>query len=825
MIPRNTTAARIALLTLLAPGAAHALTFEVPLGDDAMAGTLNTAVTVGVGVRTEGRATDLIGKSNLDPGVCTGPDGAYQSCQGLFKNQIYPAQRLVAAPGAASLNNDDGNLNYGRGKPFSAPGKVTSDLTLHLGDYGLFTRFLYFYDAVNNSFTEYHPNRLTSANYLQAGRESPAGAAPPSGRPWGQPGPSGGRLSYGPGAEVTNRRSDGEVLRQVGTDFQLLDAAFFGTLPLPGERELTFKVGRQAVSWGESTTLVLHSVSQANPVNANNFYRIGRTIEEVFQPVNMIYAGFEPLPQWSLEAFYQLEWRTLEAPAPGSYFADLDLGTNNAVDHANSSTGGVAEDPEQVGRPLDSPLSGLSNTTATLTRLPDREPDAHGQFGVALKRYFEELGSGTEVGAYYLNYHSRLPIASFYATHASCARREGNAQGLDATDAATFAEVCDDIPFSHATANPQQPEAQYATDSAAALDSARFQLEYPEDIHLFGLSFNTTVGDYSIQGEVAYRPNQPLQVDLQDLAFAAFGPTLTRCHDESIGCVGSAELGNAGFGYAADGSIVDYGSSDFTIADGSNPYPDLINVGIGHVPGAARAFPSFVVPYRGGTVGDNAPCAPGMSDADYGPGIDCYIRGYERLATYNFNLGTTRVLGPNENPFAADQIIWVSEWGATWVPDLPPLDQLQFEAPGTHYHASAGADGSGADGSRQACSTNPACTYGPDGIRFNPHQQELASFPDPLSWGYRLIGIVSYESVLPGISLRPVVVWSHDVKGTSPGPAGNFVERRKQADLLVETRYKEALSFNVGYTWFFGAGPHNLLRDRDYAQFFVRYQF
>ncbi|RJF96435.1 DUF1302 family protein [Oleomonas cavernae] len=155
----------------------------------------------------------------------------------------------------------------------------------------------------------------------------------------------------------------------------------------------------------------------------------------------------------------------------------------------------------------------------------------------------------------------------------------------------------------------------------------------------------------------------------------------------------------------------------------------------------------------------------------------------------------------------------------------PALDQLQLEAPGTYYHASAGADGSGADGSRQACSLNPACSVGADGIRFNPHQEDLKGFADEWSWGYRVIGLFTYENVLPSIGLRPTLIWSQDVGGTSPGPGGNFVEGRKQADLMLETRYKDALSFTVGYTWFTGGGRYNLMRDRDYLQFFARYQF
>jgi hypothetical protein len=74
-------------------------------------GTLNNTFTVGAQMRMEHRAVDLIGKANLDQGVCA---GIYQSCQGLFKDQIYPSIQLRDAPGAPSMRADNGDLNYDR---------------------------------------------------------------------------------------------------------------------------------------------------------------------------------------------------------------------------------------------------------------------------------------------------------------------------------------------------------------------------------------------------------------------------------------------------------------------------------------------------------------------------------------------------------------------------------------------------------------------------------------------------------------------------------------------------------------------------------------
>jgi len=76
---------------------AQAITFDI--GD--ISGTLNTQMTLGAGIRMEDRAVDLVGKANLDPGVCGGPSAANQSCQGVIKDQTHPG-RALALPQCAT---------------------------------------------------------------------------------------------------------------------------------------------------------------------------------------------------------------------------------------------------------------------------------------------------------------------------------------------------------------------------------------------------------------------------------------------------------------------------------------------------------------------------------------------------------------------------------------------------------------------------------------------------------------------------------------------------------------------------------------------------
>ena len=106
-----------------------------------------------------------------------------------------------------------------------------------------------------------------------------------------------------------------------------------------------------------------------------------------------------------------------------------------------------------------------------------------GQFGIACHVLVQPLNA-TEFGFFFIQYHSRLPVIS---------AKTGNRDGLAGND--------------------------YA-------GSARYIVEFPEDIHVFGASFNTMLKESGIalQGEYSFRPDMPLQVDANELISAIFTP-------------------------------------------------------------------------------------------------------------------------------------------------------------------------------------------------------------------------------------------------------------------------------------------------------------
>ncbi|WP_448652903.1 DUF1302 domain-containing protein [Pseudomonas fluorescens] len=83
------------------------------------------------------------------------------------------------------------------------------------------------------------------------------------------------------------------------------------------------------------------------------------------------------------------------------------------------------------------------------------------------------------------------------------------------------------------------------------------------------------------------------------------------------------------------------------------------------------------------------------------------------------------------------------------------------------------------------------------------------------SWGYRARAIWEYPDVFAGVNLKPNVAWSHDVKGYSPGPGGNFEEGRKAVSLGVDAEYQNTYTVGLNYTNFFG-GKFTTVDDRDF---------
>ena len=194
-------------------------------------------------------------------------------------------------------------------------------------------------------------------------------------------------------------------------------------------------------------------------------------------------------------------------------------------------------------------------------------PPDSGQYGFNLKYFAPDFNNGTEFGLFFLNYHSRLPLISgmtgtqagvgnaFGALNAVGAAAQALAAGLPAAAAIATAANLGVARSAAAGGNLSLATAtQYATigantqiaggdvtNQASNIATHEYALtagyftEYPEDIKLIGLSFNTQLqwGGIALQGEVAYRQDVPLQFDDVELLFARAHAVRTGSGDPS----------------------------------------------------------------------------------------------------------------------------------------------------------------------------------------------------------------------------------------------------------------------------------------------------
>ena len=97
--------------------------------------------------------------------------------------------------------------------------------------------------------------------------------------------------------------------------------------------------------------------------------------------------------------------------------------------------------------------------------------------------------------------------------------------------------------------------------------------------------------------------------------------------------------------------------------------------------------------------------------------------------------------------------------------------------------------------------------------------------PTEDSWGYRLIGQLSYNNIFGGLNLSPRVVFTHDVDGVTPSPFGTFTEDRMSLSFGLGASFIRAWSADLSYTNFLNGGDDNLLNDRDFVKLNISYSF
>jgi hypothetical protein len=473
------------LAAVLAPGAAFAVNFGSEDGD--FYGSWDTTVTFGQAWRVQAADEDIIATS--------------------------------AGGNGRGPNDDDGTQNFETGT-VSRLLKLTSELELNYKRVGAFVRGSGFYDE------EIEDQQRARTPLSEASEDL------------------------------------------VGSRLELLDAFVWGNFDL-GTMPAEIRAGEQVLSWGEST-FIQNSINVINHVDVSAIRVPGAELREALLPQGLVSFSLGTTKNTSVEAFYQYEWDDTEPEPVGSYFSSNDFAPDGG-EFVTLGFGAVSD----LGTDFSSLGGSFFPRFRRVGRDPTRHPEDGGQYGLAFRLFAPDLSNGTDFGFYFINYHSRLPLISARTgTQAGIGNAAGAAtavggaaQGLaaglsfDSAVAAaaqaavgTAASLGGDLSLAEATeratiganaalggGNVAGIAGDFAQHEYA--QTAGYFTEFPEDIQLYGMSFNTQVGTTGIalQGEVSYRDDVPLQFDDVEVLFAALSPL-----DSAIGGGNLAEFGQLG---------------------------------------------------------------------------------------------------------------------------------------------------------------------------------------------------------------------------------------------------------------------------------------
>jgi hypothetical protein len=606
---------------------------------------------------------------------------------------------------ARSCNYDDGTLNYGTGQVSNLFRALTEVQIEYDQRFGVFARADGFYD--------------TKADDTDR-------------------------------TELTSSAKD-----MVEKDVNMLDLFGYARFSI-GDMPAELRVGKQVVNWGEST-FFLTGMASLNHFDVTKLRGAAVNLKAGLLPQELVYFNISPTTNLTLEAFYQWDWDDTEPDPVGSWFSTNDFAVKGG-EFVMLGFGGYGD----LGTDW-TPLGGFFDPNFQhVPRAQGEEPDNGGQYGFAARYFFEKLLGGTEIGLYYANYHSRLPVLSGRTgTQAGFGNAVGVATAASATAFSLASGQSFDAAVSTGTAAGAQRAASLGGDistselsswatvgantflgggdveslgSALATDqfgkTASFRTEFPEDIQIYGLSFATNIFGLSWQGEYTYKKDTPLQQDDVELLFAALSPL------DAIGMEGCA------------------------------------------------TNPKAVGPL--GCYNQNGPKQ-----------IDQRVQGWREKDVSQFQTTFTWFGDPM---LGADLPLIVAEAAFTQVHGFEDKSSggpngwgLRYDAPGTFISGNAPL---------------ASAHYG--------EVEPNSNFADDFSWGYRILASLQYNNLIGPWTVTPRLAFSQDVEGNSPGPGGNFVEDRLSYTVGVRGDLQNKWQIDLAYTQFSSAGKQNLIRDRDF---------
>jgi hypothetical protein len=375
---------------------------------------------------------------------------------------------------APTANTDDGNLNYNTGI-VSNMVAATGEIDLSWGNFDAFARSVAFYDYEQEQ----------------------------------------GNRPY--------RELDSQTLDAVGSDIEMRDY-FIGGRFSWGGLPVQLRVGSQVITWGE-VNFVRDGVDTINPIDLVAVFQPARDARDTRTPQGMVWGVAQVTETFAVEGYYQYDWQGLRLPPVATFFSTSDLIGEGGLNFATIGRGQFSDQGTDLDAAYDLPAGtlGFDPDYFKYPELFRDDPRDGGQYGFALMA-ITQGNNALKVGLHYTRYHSRLPLIGTVTADQSAVDATSQAD-VDAV-AATLEPVYLGEGLSPEDASAMAQTAAAGLVTSQYVNQAGYFTEYPEDIDMIGLTFNTATMRTGtlLAAEVSYHKDFPFQVALNQVYDASLSP-------------------------------------------------------------------------------------------------------------------------------------------------------------------------------------------------------------------------------------------------------------------------------------------------------------
>ena len=292
------------------------------------------------------------------------------------------------------------------------------------------------------------------------------------------------------GGTVPNGEFHDDTVDRVGRGAELLDFMFFSDLGTLSDHPVTFRIGKQVISWGESAVIQNGISAVINYADVNKSTLPGVEVKEILRPSQAIFGSVALNSNLTFKAYWQYDWHPNITPSYGAQLTGLpDFLSDDGAEHILLPQDVLSEFLFfRAGLGITNP-NLMSVSHIPVNREPNDDASDTGQWGVALTWFVPQLGD-TEFGFYALNYHRKLPdlvVKNRGGTLITDVPGINPATGVPYT---SFTDDCN----RWAAIDPTE-----IADCAAlgfvgdAIDPGTYQIKFYEDVQVLAFSWNTVI--------------------------------------------------------------------------------------------------------------------------------------------------------------------------------------------------------------------------------------------------------------------------------------------------------------------------------------------